>query len=567
MHQKKSPLAILLLVLASLIGGNARAENEGLDKLDEATTLKLTARSAADLEKVVDLCKQAIEDGLDETNASIAKRVLAATAMQRAQGLWQQLPALARNPRAVKKLRDEVIGDLDDAIEANPELHNAFTFKAEVLAGIDGNVSGAIDSVNKAIELLDQNPAELAKAYILRAKLQQDPAQKLADFNKAVEVDSTNTDAWQAVIVLRMQQGDFKEAVADAKVLLERDSDNLFALQAVFDSLLRLEEYTEAVELISERIGESSDNAALYLARARAYEQLSFDQDATEEQRDEYEGKELADLNRVIELNKKDSEALRMRAELYFRQGDTEKAQRDIADSLALGMNFRSLLSRAMIAAADGRMSEAIEDLEKVVEAAPESFLVLRLAQYYQIDEQPRKAMDILEVLLAKEPDNWEAKRLLGDCYLSIGEHDKAIESYDAAVATAEKSKVDDDTVDLSGLLNNYSWVLATSPVDEIRDGNRAVELGLRACEMTEYKAAHILSTLAAAYAEVGDFEKARMWSKKAVELGEKGDDKEQLEHLKEELESYKKDKPWRELQETEENSEAFDTDVETIDT
>ena len=96
------------------------------------------------------------------------------------------------------------------------------------------------------------------------------------------------------------------------------------------------------------------------------------------------------------------------------------------------------------------------------------------------------------------------------------------------------------------------AWVLATSPLDEIRDGQRAVVLATRACDVTEYKKPHILSTLAASYAETGDFDKAIEWSAKAVETGA-GSIKEQLQQ---ELDSYKEKKPWRELQETEDRPE-----------
>jgi hypothetical protein len=92
--------------------------------------------------------------------------------------------------------------------------------------------------------------------------------------------------------------------------------------------------------------------------------------------------------------------------------------------------------------------------------------------------------------------------------------------------------------------LNNLAWVLATSPVDQLRDGKRAIELATKACKLTDYKKPHILSTLAAAYAETGDFETAKKWSQKAVELGE-GEEKEALEK---ELESYRAGKPVREL-------------------
>ena len=87
------------------------------------------------------------------------------------------------------------------------------------------------------------------------------------------------------------------------------------------------------------------------------------------------------------------------------------------------------------------------------------------------------------------------------------------------------------------------------SPDDKVRDGKRSLELSKKACEVTEYKQPHILSTLAACYAESGDFDSAKKWSGKAVDLG-KG---EMKEHLQKELDSYKEGKPWRERQQMDE--------------
>ncbi|MDG2409681.1 MAG: hypothetical protein P8M53_11785, partial [Pirellulales bacterium] len=58
-------------------------------------------------------------------------------------------------------------------------------------------------------------------------------------------------------------------------------------------------------------------------------------------------------------------------------------------------------------------------------------------------------------------------------------------------------------------------------------------------------KEAHILSTLAAACAETGDFPEAIRWSTEAVAVGNSEID----EQLAKELKSYEAGKPWREKQ------------------
>ena len=68
------------------------------------------------------------------------------------------------------------------------------------------------------------------------------------------------------------------------------------------------------------------------------------------------------------------------------------------------------------------------------------------------------------------------------------------------------------------------------------------------ACRQTDYKQDYILSTLAAAYAETGDFESARKWAAQAVEAKpSEHAEASRKDELKKELESYQANKPWRE--------------------
>ncbi len=67
--------------------------------------------------------------------------------------------------------------------------------------------------------------------------------------------------------------------------------------------------------------------------------------------------------------------------------------------------------------------------------------------------------------------------------------------------------------------LNNLAWILAADSAAQNRDGPEAVELAARACKITAEKEPLLLGTLAAAYAEAGQFDKAVATAQKAHDL------------------------------------------------
>jgi protein O-mannosyl-transferase len=95
--------------------------------------------------------------------------------------------------------------------------------------------------------------------------------------------------------------------------------------------------------------------------------------------------------------------------------------------------------------------------------------------------------------------------------------------------------------------LNNLAWVLATYPADNVRNGKRAVELAEKAIALPGGEAPIVSRTLAAAYAEVGDFSKAITTAQRAVERAAAAQNTSLVETLRHELSLYETGKPNRE--------------------
>jgi tetratricopeptide (TPR) repeat protein len=114
------------------------------------------------------------------------------------------------------------------------------------------------------------------------------------------------------------------------------------------------------------------------------------------------------------------------------------------------------------------------------------------------------------------------------------GELDIAIADYTEAIRLDPK---------FASAYDNRAWLRATAIDVKFRDGRRAVESATCACELTEWKDANKIDTLAAAYAEAGDFDAAVRWEEKAQ--GSYYDEKDK-EEWRARLELYRAKMPYR---------------------
>ena len=537
------------------LGLNAADEDAGQSLLDEAVVQRFDAKSVRQLKDIESKLRGALKKGVSGENESFARKMLGSVLLQQSQLIVQEIPK-ARGARQLE-LRDDALRVLQSAVKADGELVEAYLMIARLNLSPGGDKTAVAEATTKAIELLEDNPVERSAAYVLRA-LTWDPTQDdkiLGDLDDAIRDDPANMEAYQARAALRLKFDDVDGAVDDMEKILEKNPTNQQIAQVVVQKLAEMERLDDAAKLLSKAL-EAKPSEGLYRMRAIVYRMLRKDDQA------------MADLNKALAMQPKDPLALLQRANIALSRDDVQAAKRDLraAEKIAPGVAAadQAIEVRCYIALQEGRMADAINEMQKLVQRDPSSMpRTLQLASLYLEDDRTEKGIDLLTSILDRDPTNGSALRMRAGAYLSTGEHRQAIADYELAL---EEMGDDESDAVLSNILNNLAWVLATSPNDDLRDAEKAIKFGLRAVEVTEEKEAHILSTLAAGYAEAGNFEKAIEWSKRAVELGEK-DENPQIDQLKEELESYQKGKPWREKQETEENDVPILSEDDLIDT
>jgi protein O-mannosyl-transferase len=207
--------------------------------------------------------------------------------------------------------------------------------------------------------------------------------------------------------------------------------------------------------------------------------------------------------------------------DLFLRRGEFDSAISHFEAALeirsrtaAAHYNLGGALIENTLASAlarKGRLSEAIGHYEKAVKLRPDYGdpyfnLGSVLLQQGRIDD----AIAQWHKALATQPNDASFHTALGNAFLQRGLRKDAIAEYEHAARISPHDPV---------ARNNLALLLATSFDASIRDGNRAIEVAKQTVQLSGGKDPRYLRTLAAAYAEIGQFSEAIATAEQAMQI------------------------------------------------
>jgi len=238
---------------------------------------------------------------------------------------------------------------------------------------------------------------------------------------------------------------------------------------------------------------------------------------------------------KAVEADPSNASAHAYRALALSELGDDAEAVREAERAVQLAPTDSTAHLNLAIAVNRTDRERSIAEARRAIELGPENFSAYQLLmkclleagryneaaafgpEWLAVSPFDMTAHSSLAVAMAQTGDLVTAAKQLGYAMMLGPNAEQALGQLHQIVLSLAKAPdglqrlrdIATNAPESPRMLDEIAWMLATYPDSNARDGAEAVRLAERACELTDRRAPALLATLAAAYAEAGDFSRA----------------------------------------------------------
>jgi arylsulfatase A-like enzyme/Flp pilus assembly protein TadD len=353
-----------------------------------------------------------------------------------------------------------------------------------------------------------------------------------------------------------------KAKICAEKMIVQRP-DCSVGYEQLGKTVVAQKDYSQAVVYLHKVIEMEPDRSEAYDNRGLAYlSKGDYDQ-------------AIGDFDKAIELEPTKVGHYNNRGRAYWNKGDHEQAIRDFNIAVELDPDNALFHNNRGLAFWGKRdFEQALQDFDKAIELNPRDAKThYNRGRAYWIKDDYEQALRDFNRAIELNPRYAKAYNNRGSTYSSQGDSQRAIDDFAAAIKLDRTSAEAHQNMSLELLrqgkaqeaieygreavrlqadwpegLNDLAWMLATTEDSQLRDGAEAVRLAEQACQLTNYKKVTILDTLAAAYAEVGQFDKAVQMAETAIQLALAAGKDALVDDIRSRQDLYKAERPYHEL-------------------